>query len=92
MQTLEIKDLSVDCELDGKAQSAVRGGISNQTNANTMAAAISNSTLTAVGNESLFAGSTVFNVDGSSHNDLYQDVYQSNKKSARALFGFGLED
>ncbi len=90
MQTLEIKDLSVDCELDGKARGAVRGGAADQTNANTMAAAIANETMTVVGNGSMFAGSTVFNVDGSSHNDLYQSVDQSNKKRAQVLFGLGL--
>jgi hypothetical protein len=75
---MQIKDLSASLELDSKAMSAVRGG-DNLTNANTMAAAIANETATIVGNGSKFNGSTVFNVDGSSDNDIDQTVDQDNK-------------
>jgi hypothetical protein len=82
---MQIKDLSASLELDSKAKSAVRGG-ENLTNANTMAAAIANDVTTAAGNGSLFNGSTVFNVDGSSDNDIYQYVDQYNKQK----LGLGL--
>ena len=81
MTSLHISDLSINKELDGKAMTAVRGGLddqaigTSQSNFQVMQAAAN------VGNGSLFAGPTNIQSD----NTFSQDADNTNDASNKSL-------
>jgi hypothetical protein len=60
---LTIKDLALDQELNGKAMSAVRGGLGNQANATQQSNTLALFAPVSVGNGSVFGGVSNIQVD-----------------------------
>ncbi len=81
--TLMIKDLSSTRELDGKAMSAVRGGLGDQANATQQSNFLAMFAPVAVGNGSTFSGGPViFQVDSSPVQTASNESTSTNSKGA----------
>ena len=90
--TLLIKDLSATKELDGKAMSAVRGGIGDQANATNQSNIMAMFAPVSVGNGSSFGGSgpVTFQVTSNPTQTASNYNTTSNEKSLDLFAGFPL--
>jgi hypothetical protein len=79
--TLTIKDLAATKELDKKAMSAVRGGLSDQANSTAQANAMAIFAPVKVGNGSYVSGPATFQVDSNPTQTATNDNTSANFKS-----------